>query len=103
QRAMARILVVDDETNIRKLLRGVLGDEGYETAEVGSGEEALEQLRAHPDGFEAVLLDLALPGRNGVETLAAIRTLANPPVVLMMSGRGTPETAFRCAQTGPFH
>ena len=101
-RDMTRILVVDDEINIRKLLRGVLADEGYETDEAGSGEDALERLKAHPEMYDGVLLDVALPGASGVETLGLIRTLANPPVVLMMSGHGTRETAFQCAKNGAF-
>ena len=99
---MTRILIVDDEANIRKLLRGVLSDEGYSTEDVGSGEAALEQLRAHPETYDAVLLDIALPGMSGVDTLATIRGLPTPPVVLMMSGHGTRETAFQCAKHGAF-
>jgi two-component system nitrogen regulation response regulator NtrX len=99
---MPRVLIVDDEINIRKLLAGVLGDEGYNTEDAGSAEQALERLRAHPDDFDAVLLDLALPGMDGLGALAVIRGLSNPPAVLMMSGHGTRETAFQCAKNGAF-
>jgi len=99
---MARILIVDDEINIRKLLRGVLADEGHDSEDAGSAEDALELLRARPDDFDAVLLDVALPGMDGLAALERIRALPNPPVVLIMSGHGTQETAFQCAKRGAF-
>jgi two-component system, NtrC family, nitrogen regulation response regulator NtrX len=99
---MARVLIVDDETNIRRLLSGVLADEGYATDDAASAEAALAYLNAHPEACDAVLLDLALPGMDGLTALAAIRTLPAPPVVLVMSGHGTRETAFQCAKNGAF-
>jgi two-component system nitrogen regulation response regulator NtrX len=99
---MPRVLLVDDEINIRKLLAGVLADEGYETEDAASAEAALQRLRAHPGTHDAVLLDLALPGMDGLAALAEIRALPDPPVVLMMSGHGTHETAFQCAKSGAF-
>ena len=99
---MTCVLIVDDETNIRRLLSGVLADEGYATSDAASAEAALEFLSAHPDTCDAVLLDLALPGMDGLAALAAIRALPTPPVVLMMSGHGTRETAFQCAKSGAF-
>jgi len=99
---MPRVLLVDDETNIRKLLAGVLGDEGYETEDAATAERALEMLRARAGAYDAVLLDLALPGMDGLAALEQIRALPDPPVVLMMSGHGTHETAFQCAKNGAF-
>jgi two-component system nitrogen regulation response regulator NtrX len=99
---VARVLIVDDEANIRKLLRGVLGDEGHESDDAASAESALERLRARPDDVDAVLLDVALPGMDGLAALERIRALPNPPVVLVMSGHGTQETAFQCAKRGAF-
>jgi two-component system nitrogen regulation response regulator NtrX len=99
---MPRVLIVDDEINIRKLLSGVLSDEGYVTEDVGSAEQALEALRVRPGAHDAALLDLALPGMNGLAALDAIRALSDPPVVLVMSGHGTRETAFQCAKAGAF-
>jgi CheY-like chemotaxis protein len=62
---VSRILIVDDESNIRKLLAGVLGDEGYDTEDAATGESALQRLRSRAD-IDAVLLDLALPGMDGL-------------------------------------
>jgi two-component system nitrogen regulation response regulator NtrX len=99
--AMPRILIVDDEINIRRMLTGVLGDEDYETEDVGSGEEALKRLQRQAN-VDAVLLDLALPGMDGLETLRAIRQLPDPPPVIMMSGHGTIESAVQATKTGAY-
>ncbi|MFQ5599109.1 MAG: sigma-54-dependent transcriptional regulator [Candidatus Krumholzibacteriia bacterium] len=99
---MPRVLIVDDENNIRKLLAGVLGDEGYETEDAASGEDALERLRRRPADIDAVLLDLALPGMDGVQVLEAMEKLPAPPVVLMMSGHGTIESAVQATKRGAF-
>jgi len=89
---MHKILIVDDETAIRESLQGVLADEGYETGAVDSGEECLKLLRRE-HAYEVVLLDIWLPGADGLETLERIRELDNPPEVIMISGHGTIETA----------
>jgi len=98
---MHKILVVDDETGIRESLQGVLADEGYETASVASGEECLKLLRREHT-FEVVLLDIWLPGIDGLETLERIRDLDNPPEVIMISGHGTIETAVRATKLGAY-
>jgi two-component system nitrogen regulation response regulator NtrX len=99
---MARVLIVDDEMNIRKLLAGVLIDEGYETEAVASGEEALDRLHQPAPGIDAVLLDLALPGKDGLGVLEDIQKLDRIPVVLMMSGHGTIENAVKATKSGAF-
>ena len=96
---MPRILIVDDEANIRRMLSGVLRDEGYDTEEVASGEEALKRLQRAGD-VDAVLLDLALPGMDGLATLKAIRAFPSPPIVIMMSGHGTIESAVQATKMG---
>ena len=98
---MHKILVVDDETGIRESLQGVLADEGYETASAESGEECLKLLRREHT-YEVVLLDIWLPGIDGLETLEWIRELDNPPEVIMISGHGTIETAVRATKLGAY-
>src|SRR5271155_4844028 len=98
---MHKILVVDDETGIRDSLQGVLEDEGYKTASVESGEECLKLLRRER-GYEVVLLDIWLPGIDGLETLERIREMDNPPEVIMISGHGTIETAVRATKLGAY-
>src|ERR1700693_1233584 len=98
---MHKILIVDDETGIRESLQGVLADEGYETATVESGEEFLKWLRRNYS-FEGVLLDIWLPGIDGLETLGKIREMDSPPEVIMISGHGTIETAVRATKLGAY-
>ena len=82
---LARILIVDDEPPIRRLLRTTLGAQGYEVAEAGDGARALEAVRAlAPD---LILLDLGLPDRDGLGLIADIRQLSAVPI-LVLSSRG---------------
>ena len=98
---MHKILIVDDETGIRESLQAVLADEGYEAATVASGEDCLKLLRREHT-CEVVLLDIWLPGIDGLETLKSIRDMDDPPEVIMISGHGTIETAVRATKLGAF-
>ena len=97
---MHKILIVDDETGIRDSLRDVLEEEGYKVALAASGEECLEALKKQ--AFEVVLLDIWLPGMDGLEVLQQIRQSESGPEVLMISGHGTIETAVRATKLGAF-
>ncbi|MCC6262269.1 MAG: sigma-54-dependent Fis family transcriptional regulator [Bryobacterales bacterium] len=97
-----RILVVDDEAAIRSTLSGVLEDEGYVCGVAESGEECLRILETEP--YALVLLDIWLPGMDGLETLVEIQKLpaSKRPLVLMISGHGTIESAVRATKFGAF-
>jgi two-component system, NtrC family, nitrogen regulation response regulator NtrX len=97
---MFNVLIVDDESSIRESLQGVFEDEGYETAVAGTGEACLELLRTR--AFDVVLLDIWLPGMDGLQTLEKIRELEDPPEVIIISGHGTIETAVRATKLGAF-
>jgi two-component system nitrogen regulation response regulator NtrX len=99
---MKRILVVDDEPGIRASLLGVLGDEGYQAEALESGEACLDELARA--SYEVVLLDVWLPGLDGMEVLARIQEIAytDRPVVVMISGHGTIETAVKATKLGAF-
>jgi len=97
---MPNILIVDDEASIRKILLEVLAEEGYSATAVESGEACLETLRKQP--FAVVLLDIWLPGVDGLETLQRIREFDNPPEIVIISGHGTIETAVRATKLGAF-
>jgi two-component system, NtrC family, nitrogen regulation response regulator NtrX len=97
---MHNILIVDDQSDIRESLKGVLEDEGYSTSAADSGENCLEVLRKHP--FDVVLLDVWLPGIDGLETLEKIREIETAPEVIMISGHGTIETAVRATKLGAY-
>ncbi len=94
------VLVVDDEANIRKTLEGVLSDEGYRVIQAESGERALDVLsRAIVD---AVLLDVWLPGMDGLEALRRVREMYPLLPVIMISGHGTIDTAVKAVKAGAF-
>jgi two-component system, NtrC family, nitrogen regulation response regulator NtrX len=97
-----RILVVDDEPGIRESLTGVLEDEGYKCHAVATGEECLAELQRN--AYELVLLDVWMPGMDGLEALARIQEipLAERPEVVIISGHGTIETAVRATKLGAF-
>lgn len=97
-----QILVVDDEQGIRESLRGVLEDEGFSVHVVGRGEDALAELQKR--SYEVVLLDVWLPGIDGLETLAQIQKmpLSERPNVVMISGHGSIETAVKATKMGAF-
>ncbi|HVO82066.1 MAG TPA: sigma-54 dependent transcriptional regulator [Terriglobales bacterium] len=97
---MPTILIVDDESGIRQSLKGVLEDEGYRTASAESGEACLELFQKRV--FDVVLLDIWLPGIDGLETLQRIRDFDNAPEVIMISGHGTIETAVRATKLGAY-
>ncbi|MBV9243891.1 MAG: response regulator transcription factor [Methylobacteriaceae bacterium] len=80
-----KVLVIDDEPPIRKLLRMGLGTQGYEILEAPSGRAALEQLAQKPD---LILLDLGLPDIRGLELLRMIRGRAESVPIVVLSSRG---------------
>jgi two-component system nitrogen regulation response regulator NtrX len=94
------VLIVDDERGIRDTLRGVLEDEGFTTAAVGSGEECLKALERRAYG--CVLLDVWLPGIDGLETLKQMRASGVDAAVVIISGHGNIETAVRATKLGAF-
>jgi len=97
---MPSVLIVDDEPGIRQSLTGVLEDDGYKTSAADSGEQCLELIKKQE--FEVVLLDIWLPGMDGLETLERVREMANAPEVVIISGHGTIETAVRATKLGAF-
>lgn len=77
----ASILVIDDEPQIRRVLRATLSTHGYEIAEAKTGEEALEWLRKQPP--DLVLLDMNMPGMGGVEACREIRRASDAPIIML--------------------
>ncbi|HTJ86280.1 MAG TPA: sigma-54 dependent transcriptional regulator [Terriglobales bacterium] len=97
---MHNILIVDDESSIRESLQGVLEDEGYKASAVDSGEACLELLRNK--SFDVILLDIWLPGMDGLEALERVRENEDAPEVVVISGHATIETAVRATKLGAF-
>ncbi|MDX9821621.1 MAG: sigma-54 dependent transcriptional regulator [Syntrophales bacterium] len=94
------ILIVDDEESIRQTLGGILADEGYEVLTAGSGEDALKMIEEELPNL--VLLDIWLPGMDGIEVLKVIRSNYPQIRVVMISGHGTIETAVKATKLGAF-
>lgn len=92
------ILIVDDEGGIRQSLSSILRDEGYRVDSVSSGEECLAAVQKAP--CDLVLLDVWLPGMDGMATLEKLRDCGPRPVVVMISGHGNIETAVRATKLG---
>ncbi|MGD8320833.1 MAG: response regulator, partial [Gemmatimonadota bacterium] len=95
------ILIVDDEGNIRRMLRALLESEGYSVREAGTAEEGLMEAERAPP--EAILLDLMLPGMSGLEALPRLAESVPGVPVVMMSGRATLSDAVEATRRGAFH
>ena len=94
------ILVVDDEESICQSLKAILSDEGYQVLVAGSGEDAIKIVEDEMP--QLVLLDIWLPGMDGLETLKAIKKINPKILVIIMSGHGTIETAVKATKLGAF-
>jgi two-component system, NtrC family, nitrogen regulation response regulator NtrX len=94
------VLIVDDEAGVRSALSGVLRDEGYGVEAVDSGEAALD--RVLRTNFDVIILDIWLPGLDGLATLERLQELRVESPVIMISGHGNIESAVRAIKMGAF-
>jgi two-component system, NtrC family, nitrogen regulation response regulator NtrX len=94
------LLIVDDEAGIRESLQSILREEGYHVEAVASGEACLAAVEA--TGFDLVVLDVWLPGIDGLETLERLLEASVAPMVVMISGHGNISTAVRATKLGAF-
>lgn len=90
QTANRRILIVDDDRALRHVLAELLKAAGHTVDQTADGRDALN--RVDSDLYDIVLLDLGLPGVNGLDVLAHARAAASPPIVIVMTADDTPET-----------
>jgi DNA-binding NtrC family response regulator len=93
-----RVLIIDDEAEIRESLETLLQLEGYTVVVAGSGREGLAEIGQRT--FDVILLDLALPDKNGMDVLSEIRLLHPQQAVIMITAYGTVENAVRAMQSG---
>jgi two-component system nitrogen regulation response regulator NtrX len=92
------VLVVDDEEGIRTTLGAVLEDEGFSVKAVATGEECIAAFEERV--YSCVLLDVWLPGIDGIETLSRLKSISPDTAVIMISGHGNIATAVRATQLG---
>jgi two-component system, NtrC family, nitrogen regulation response regulator NtrX len=97
---MSTILIVDDEAGVRASLGGVLRDEGYDVETADSGEAALDQVVRQ--AYDVILLDIWLPGIDGLVTLERLRERRVDSQVIMISGHASVEAAVRATKLGAF-
>jgi DNA-binding response OmpR family regulator len=97
---MSRILVVEDEAHLAQGLRFNLEAEGYAAEVVGDGEEATERLLAKKEKFDAVVLDIMLPGKDGFSVVSELRAARNYVPVLILTARGRPEDVLKGFASG---
>jgi UDP-3-O-acyl N-acetylglucosamine deacetylase len=98
--AKGRILIVDDEASIVRSLEGILTDEGFDVIQAHDGEAALDLIQAQP--YDLVLLDLWMPGIDGIQTLQRLKAMQANVYVIVMSGHGNIETAVKATRLGAF-
>ena len=96
----SRILIVDDEAGIRRNLRIKLEQLGYEIAEAANGLEAIQTLQSEP--FDLVIMDIRMPGMDGLEALAGIKQIHPKLPVIIMTAHGTTDTAIEATKRGAF-
>ena len=97
---MPRVLVVDDDAAIREMVAMALEKSGFDVVRAGSSGEARRALQERP--VDLVICDIYMPGGDGLSVLAGVRETADPPPVILMTARGSMETAAEAARTGAF-
>ena len=96
---MTKILIIDDEAPIRRVLRDILENESYQVDDASTGMEALQHIKEQE--FDAIFCDIKMPEMDGIEVLEAIKKESDVPVI-MLSGHGTIETAVEAIKKGAF-
>jgi len=97
---MSRVLVVEDEAHLAQGLRFNLEAEGYAAEVVGDGESATDRLLTKKEGFDVVVLDIMLPGKDGFTVVSELRAARNYVPVLMLTARGRPEDVLKGFASG---
>ncbi|GAB4496629.1 MAG: sigma-54 dependent transcriptional regulator [Saprospiraceae bacterium] len=97
---MAKILIVDDETPIRRTLRDILEFEGYDVDEATDGLECISKVQK--EKYDVVITDIKMPKMDGIEALERLQILSPETPVIMVSGHGTIDTAVEAVKKGAF-
>ena len=99
QTIMSRILIIDDQDPIRRVLRDILENEKYQVDDAANGPTALQMLKEQE--YDAILCDIKMPDMDGIEVLEQVKASSDTPVI-MISGHGTIDTAVDAIKKGAF-
>jgi len=97
---MAKVLLVDDESSIRRTLKDILSFEKYEVVEAVDGLDGIEKVKQQ--SFDVILLDIKMPRMDGIEAFEKIKALAPETPVIMISGHANIDTAVDAVKRGAF-
>ncbi|CUH96489.1 hypothetical protein P22_2579 [Propionispora sp. 2/2-37] len=98
--AKSKVLVIDDQPGIRRLLTEVLTDEGYEVITAGNGYEGVQ--RAKETNPAVILMDMKMPGMDGIETLKELQSMHQEEKVIMMTAYGELELVNQAREMGAY-
>jgi len=96
------LLVVDDEVNMRQLLKKVLSEQGFQVDLLADGLKVIERVARDPEYYHVIMLDIRLPGKNGIEVLRQIREVNKDIAVIMMTAYESLETAIEAIREGAY-
>jgi DNA-binding NtrC family response regulator len=96
----AKVLIVDDEERFRITLKKLLTANGLETNAVGSGMEAIEELKKQP--YDVILLDVKMPGMSGIEALAELKKISRDVEVIILTGHASVDVAVEIMKLGGY-
>jgi DNA-binding NtrC family response regulator len=96
----AKVLIVDDEERFRITLRKLLTANGLETNAVGSGREAIEELKQQP--YDVILLDVKMPEMDGIEALAELKKISKNVEVIILTGHASVDVAVEIMRLGGY-
>jgi len=96
----AKVLIVDDEERFRTTLRKLLSANGLETNAVGSGKEAIEELKQQP--YDVILLDVKMPEMDGIEALAELKKISRGVEVIILTGHASVDVAVEIMRLGGY-
>ena len=94
---MSRILIIDDQDPIRRVLRDILENEKYQIDDAANGPTALQMMKEQD--YDAILCDIKMPDMDGIEVLEQVKATSDTPVI-MISGHGTIDTAVDAIKKG---
>ena len=97
-----QILVVDDEVNMRQLLKKFLSEQGFQVDLLADGQRAIDRITRDPEYYHIIMLDIRLPGKNGIEVLRRIREVNKDIAVIMMTAYESLETAIEAIREGAY-